>query len=227
MISMHFNSYASLAIFFISFLFCSAFFFNMKIYMLYECQLSLIFITVRQLAIYLSLKTFNIRTAHFVLSLDFRPCSLYNNVNYSAQHVYKPLFGYSVVTCRLTCSEMFLSINEKKKLERSPGKGRTQYNLTNGRTALAQLYVLVQIYALYSDRALSFNPWQRALSSESIDCSLGLAIAYIYSDQLRANFVITRHYESNPKCYLSSCIVRTFFIFVRMASSHHLEKYYT
>ena len=127
----------------------------------------------------------------------------------------------------LLVPKCFFQLTKKKKLERSPGKGRTQYNLTNGLTALAQLYVLVQIYALYSDRALSFNPWQRALSSESIDCSLGLAIAYIYSDQLRTNFVITRHYESNPKCYLSSCIVRTFFIFVRMASSHHLEKYYT
>ena len=36
-------------------------------------------------------------------------------------------------------SEISLSIN-KKKLERSPGKGR--YNLSDGLTALAQLYVL-------------------------------------------------------------------------------------
>ena len=114
MISMHFNSYASLVIFFTSFLFCSAFFFNVKIYMLYECKLNLIFITVRQLAISLSLKTFNIRNVHFVLSLDFRLCLLYSNVNYGAQHVYKPLFGYPVAICRLTCSEMFLSIKEKK-----------------------------------------------------------------------------------------------------------------
>ena len=61
----------------------------------------------------------------------------------------------------------------------------------------------------------------------SIDCSLGLAIAFIYYDHLRANFVIKRHNESNPKCYLSSCIVRTIVIFVRTASNHHLEKYYT
>ena len=38
-----------------------------------------------------------------------------------AWHVYKPLFGTSVVTCRLACSEISLSINEKK-LERSPRK---------------------------------------------------------------------------------------------------------
>ena len=71
------------------------------------------------------------------------------------------------------------------------------------------------------------TPGSERYQASPIDCSLGLAIILIYSDQLRANFVITRHYESNPKCYLSSCIVRTFFIFVRMAYSHHLEKYYT
>ena len=44
-----------------------------------------------------------------------------------------------------------------KKLERSPGKGRTQYNLADGVTALGQLY------ALYYDSKRSFNQWQRAL----------------------------------------------------------------
>ena len=44
----------------------------------------------------------------------------------------------------------------KKRLKRSPGKGRTD-NLADGVTALAHLY------ALYSDRAHSFNQWQRAL----------------------------------------------------------------
>ena len=39
----------------------------------------------------------------------------------------------------------------KKKLKRSPGKGRTLYNLEDGVTALAQFY------ALYSHRAHSFN----------------------------------------------------------------------
>ena len=48
----------------------------------------------------------------------------YNNVNYCAWHVYKSLFGCSVAFCRLTYIEISLSINEKK-LEKSPGKGRT------------------------------------------------------------------------------------------------------
>ena len=76
-------------------------------------------------------------------------------------------------------------------------------------------------------RLLKRRYWSLGHVYSSIDCSLGLAIAYIYSDQLRANFVIKRHNESNPKCYFSSCIVRTIVIFVRTASSHHLEKYYT
>ena len=41
-----------------------------------------------------------------------------------AWYVYKPLFGSPVSTCRLACSEISLSIIEKK-LERSLGKGRT------------------------------------------------------------------------------------------------------
>ena len=55
---------------------------------------------------------------------DFYLCSRYNNINYSTWHVYKPLFGSSVATCRLAYSEISLPINEKK-LERSPGKGQT------------------------------------------------------------------------------------------------------
>ena len=45
--------------------------------------------------------------------------SRYNNVNYGAWHVYKALFGSPVATWRLACSEISLSINEKK-LERRP-----------------------------------------------------------------------------------------------------------
>ena len=47
---------------------------------------------------------------------------------------------------------------KKKKLEKSPGKGRTKYNLADGVTALTQLY------ALYSHGARSFNQRQRASS---------------------------------------------------------------
>ena len=52
---------------------------------------------------------------------DFRLCSSFSKVNHGAWHVYKPWFGSSVATCRLACSEISLSIIEKK-LERSPGK---------------------------------------------------------------------------------------------------------
>ena len=51
MISMNFNSYASLVIFWSSFLFCSVLFLNTELCILYECSLCLIFITVRKLAI--------------------------------------------------------------------------------------------------------------------------------------------------------------------------------
>ena len=54
----------------------------------------------------------------------FRLCSRSNNVNYGAWHAYRPMFGSSVATYRLVCSEISLSINEKK-LERSPGNSRT------------------------------------------------------------------------------------------------------
>ena len=52
----------------------------------------------------------------------------------------------SVATYRLACSEILLSINEKK-LERSPEKGRTSYNLVDG---LDGVTALAQLYALYS-----------------------------------------------------------------------------
>ena len=55
---------------------------------------------------------------------DFRLCSRYNNVNYGAWHVFKPFFDSSVTICRLPSSEFRFQI-KKKKLEESPGKGRT------------------------------------------------------------------------------------------------------
>ena len=66
------------------------------------------------------------------------------------------MLGSPVATCRLAGSEISLLVIEKK-LKGSPGKGRTQYNLADGVTALAQLY------ALCSHRVRSFNQWQRAL----------------------------------------------------------------
>ena len=42
-------------------------------------------------------------------------CSRFNDVNYGAWYVYKPLFGSSVATCRLACSETSLSIIGKTR----------------------------------------------------------------------------------------------------------------
>ena len=93
MISKKFNSCPSLAIFFIiPVLFC--FVLNTKLFLIYK-------------------KTLETRSVHFCL------CLRCNNVNNGAWHVYKPLFGSSVATCRLVCSEISLSINENKQ-ERSP-----------------------------------------------------------------------------------------------------------
>ena len=41
---------------------------------------------------------------------DFRLCSHYNNLNYSAWQVDKPLFSSSVAICHLAFSEISLSI---------------------------------------------------------------------------------------------------------------------
>ena len=92
----------------------------------------------------MNVKTIKIWNVQFVYSLRiFCLCSRYNNINYCAWHVHKPLFGSSVAIGRLTCSEISLSI-KGKKLEISPGKGRTYYNLADGVTALAQLYTLIE-----------------------------------------------------------------------------------
>ena len=56
-------------------------------------------------------------TEHFDFYEDFRLCLRNNNVNYGAWHVYKPLFGSSVATCRLACSEILLPINENAREE--------------------------------------------------------------------------------------------------------------
>ena len=65
MISMNFNSYASLVIFFI----IPVLFLITKLYLLYECWLCLIFITAHKLAIQLSVKTSKTLTVHVVFSL--------------------------------------------------------------------------------------------------------------------------------------------------------------
>ena len=65
---------------------------------------------------------------------DIGFCSRYNFVNYGTWHVFKPLFGSSVATCRpAQCSKIWFPIN-KKNLKRSPGNGRTLYKLADGET---------------------------------------------------------------------------------------------
>ena len=112
-------------LYFSSFLFCSLLFFNTKLYILHECELCLIFIIVRKLAIWTECENLKNSDCSFrFLFEDFRLYSRYNNVDYGAWHVHEPLFGSSVAICRLACSEISLSI-KGKKLEKSPGKGRT------------------------------------------------------------------------------------------------------
>ena len=128
---MNFNSCASFTI--------PVLFLKTKLNILYECELCLIFVC-----------------PFCFLFEDFRLCSRFSKVNHGAWHVYKPRFGSSVATCRLACSEISLSIIEKKTSEKSR-KGRTYYNLADGVTASAQLHTL------YSPRARSFNQFQHAL----------------------------------------------------------------
>ena len=109
MISMNFDTYSSLALFFII---CFVLFLNIKLYILHECYQCLIFITVRNLQ-----SSWACEPSKLELSISFS----HNKENCGAWYVYKSLFGSSVATCRLVCSEVSLSINEKK-LERSPGK---------------------------------------------------------------------------------------------------------
>ena len=53
-------------------------------------------------------------------------------------------FSSSVATCRLACSEISFSIDEKK-LKRGPRKGRTKYNLADGAVAqLSMLFTLME-----------------------------------------------------------------------------------
>ena len=66
-------------------------------------------------------------------------------------------FSSSVATCRLACSEISFSIDEKK-LKRGPRKGRTKYNLADGVTTLAQLSMLCTLieHALQTNYSARF-----------------------------------------------------------------------
>ena len=118
MISMKFNSCASLAMFFIIIpvLFC---FFLTQNFIYYTSVNWDGFLLP-----YIGLQSNWVRKPSKLGLFIFRLCLRCNNVNDGVWHVYKPLFGSSVATCRLVCSEISLSINENKQV-RSPRNGRT------------------------------------------------------------------------------------------------------
>ena len=64
------------------------------------------------------MKIFKTRNVYFVFPFeDFGIFARFNNVNYGAWYVYKRLLGTSVAIRRLACSEISLSIIEKKLKE--------------------------------------------------------------------------------------------------------------
>ena len=116
MISMKFNSCARLAIFYI-----------IPVFILFWTQNFIYYTSVNCvwfLLPYIGLQSNWVRKPSKLGLFIFRLCLRCNNVNYGAWHAYKPLFGSSVATCQLVCSEISLSINENKQ-ERSPRNGRT------------------------------------------------------------------------------------------------------
>ena len=114
-LSLKFNSYASLAILFIiSISLCFVFEHETS----YTTRMLAVFdfITVRKLAIKLSVKTFIIRSVHSKFHVIITSIT-------AVGMLIKPLFGSSVAIFWLACSDISLSMNEKK-LEGSPGNGR-------------------------------------------------------------------------------------------------------
>ena len=117
-ISMNVNSCASLVIFFIIS--------DEKLNFIYYTSANCIWFLLPYVSLQSNWawKSLKLEISNFFSFEDFRICSRFNNVHYGAWYVYKTLFGSSVATCWLACSEISLSII-KKKLKRSPGKGRT------------------------------------------------------------------------------------------------------
>ena len=92
--------------------FSSFLFVNTKLYILHECLLCLIFITIGKLAIKLSVKSFKTRI------------SRYNNINYGAWHVYKSLFGSSVAISGSLLPKCRFQWMKNRKKEQKLGKVR-------------------------------------------------------------------------------------------------------
>ena len=103
------------------------------------------------------MKTLKTWSVQFVFSLRiFCLCSHHSSITAPG------MFTNCCLVCLLLFSNLpvpkfHFQLQKKKKLEKSPGKGWTWYNLAGGMTALANLY------ALYSGGARSFNQWHRAL----------------------------------------------------------------
>ena len=82
-------------------------------------------------------------------------CSFFKHyVNYGAWHVFKPFFGSSVATCRLACSEISVSINEKtrersgKCLDRTIWQMAWQLYLSSSSANIIRTYIhFLVIYA--------------------------------------------------------------------------------
>ena len=113
-LSLKFNSYASLAILFII---------SISLCFVFEHETSY---TTRMLAVWFYYRTQACnQTERKKLHNSLCPfqISRYNNIDYGGWHAYKPLFGSSVAIFWLACSDISLSMNEKK-LEGSPGNGR-------------------------------------------------------------------------------------------------------
>ena len=90
----------------------------MKLYIFYKCWLCLSFITIHNLTYLTECENLqNLDSPLRFLFEDFHPCSCYNNINYCTWYFYKCLFGSSVATSWLTCSEFYFQLTKKSKRE--------------------------------------------------------------------------------------------------------------
>ena len=104
-----------------------------------------------------SVKTFKTRTVHFVFSLRIFVSAHVIITSITAPSTFTHLCLVLLLLFTDSPVPKFHFQWKKKKLEKSPRKGRTWFNLAYGITALVKLHVL------YSHRAPSFNQWRRAL----------------------------------------------------------------
>ena len=116
MISMDFNGYASLAIFFLS-PYCFFYFVFEHETIIYYKRVSCVWFLLPYV------KTFKTRTVHFVYSLRIFVSA--HVIITSITVCLQTFVRFFCCICRLACSEISLSIKEKKKLRKSPRESRT------------------------------------------------------------------------------------------------------